>query len=115
MNYFRVFLLLVWIVLAIITYQAIRTLGFYEIIVVMTDLGNMWRVQIYTDFISHGLVFIFWIIYREKSLKVGILCSLGVLAMGGLFTFAYLLNATYRVNGDMERLLLGKNYLNRIK
>ncbi len=109
MSRFRGFLLLIWIVLASITYLAISTLGFAEMMVVLTDLANLWRVQIYTDFIFHGFVFIGWIMYREESRRVGIMCALGVLTFGGLFTFIYLLATTFRAKGDMKKLLLGEN------
>lgn len=108
MNGFRGFLLLMWVVLVFVTYSAVSTLGLSEMLVVFSDLANLWRVQVYTDFIFHGLVFICWILFREESRKVGIACSLGVLALGGLFSFGYLLVTTFRAKGDVTTLLLGK-------
>jgi hypothetical protein len=50
-----------------------------------------------------------WILYREESPIVGILCAALATALGSVFSMAYLLVTTYRAKGDMRTLLLGDN------
>jgi hypothetical protein len=105
---FRVLLCIGWAVLLIVTLQAVSSLGldaagqtFFD------DLSHPWRAQFNADFGLHLLLVAAWMVWRSKSLLVGLLCGLLAILMGGLFTLAYLLVASIRVQGDFRKVLLG--------
>lgn len=105
---FRVLLCIGWAALLIVTVQAVNALGadgagqtFFG------DLSHPWRAQFNTDFGLHLLLVAAWMVWRSKSLPVGLLCGLLAIFMGGLFTLAYLLVASIRAQGDMRKVLLG--------
>jgi hypothetical protein len=106
---FRIWLFTIWVLLALVTFLASINLGFSGMMIVLTDFSDWWRVQIYSDFLLHASILVCWILYREPSIKVGVFCSVCVLAFGGLFTFLYLFITTYRAKGDAVMLLTGRS------
>jgi hypothetical protein len=109
MGLLRGYLVVAWVLLAAITAHAVMTLGAAGGNVFFTDFSQPWRAQFYTDFTLHVLPIAAWMIWREQSKVVGILCAVGA-AAGGLFTLLYLLVATYRARGDVRALLLGRHW-----
>lgn len=108
MTVFRVVLFLAWVLLAVVSWHAIAVLGLEGGNIFFTDFAHPWRAQFNTDLSLHLVIFAVWVWWREASPPVGWLCALGAF-LGGLFTLMYLLAATYRANGDLRVLLLGKH------
>jgi peptidoglycan biosynthesis protein MviN/MurJ (putative lipid II flippase) len=106
MGLLRGYLILAWLLLGGITAWAVTTLGFDAGKVFFSDFAHAWRAQTNTDFLLHVVPIAAWVYWRERSKAVGLLCALGT-SMGGVFTLLYLLVATYRAEGDVQRLLLG--------
>ena len=73
----------------------------------MRDFSHPWRAQFNTDFSLHLLLMALWILYREKSLFRGIPFATLSIVVGGAFSLAYILVATFAAKGDFRRLLLG--------
>ena len=106
MNALKALLLVLWILLTGMTIYAVQVLGTNRGLVFISDFSHPWRAQFNTDFSMHLLLFILWVVWREKSKAVGLVAGLLCL-MGGLFTLLYLLVAAYRAKGDPKKLLLG--------
>ena len=106
MNALKALLLVLWILLTGMTIYAVQVLGSDGGLVFISDFSHPWRAQFNTDFSMHLLLFILWVVWREKSKAVGLVAGLLCL-MGGLFTLLYLLVAAYRAKGDPKKLLLG--------
>ncbi|HEY1077405.1 MAG TPA: hypothetical protein VGE51_12005 [Fontimonas sp.] len=104
----RGFLIVGWLLLAAITAWAVGTLGGDGGLVFFSDFSHPWRASFNTDFLLHVIPIAAWIYWREPSKGLGLLLAAGAF-MGGLFTLAYLLVATYRAKGDPRRLLLGRH------
>lgn len=110
MNPFRFLLLALWLLIMALTLRALVQLGPLESWVFVTDFQHAWRAMMNSDFIIHLLLAGLWVLYRERSLAVGIPCALLATAGGMPFTLMYLLVTTYRERGDMRRVLLGGHY-----
>ena len=104
----RAYLILGWLLLGGVTVWAISSLGLDGGKVFFDDFAHGWRAQFYTDFLLHVVPVTAWVIWREQSKAVGLLCGVGTL-FGGMFTLIYLLVATYRAGGDARKLMLGKH------
>lgn len=64
-----------------------------------------WRTQFDVDFLVHLFLLATWIIWREGGgLKAYVYGFLSIV-MGGMFSFPYLLLATYRAQGKPQALL----------
>ncbi|HEX9932817.1 MAG TPA: hypothetical protein VGB08_08255 [Allosphingosinicella sp.] len=104
----RLFLILGWIAIALVTAHAMAALGVSGFVeTVLADIRHPWRLQLYLDFELHLLLFGGWIAWRERPLPLGLAGALATLLLGALFTLPYLLFATVRAKGDARRLLLG--------
>lgn len=104
----RGYLALGWLLLMAVTAWAVSSLGLDGGKVFFHDFAHAWRAQFYTDFLLHVFPITAWVVWREPSRAVGLLCGIGTL-FGGVFTLLYLLVATYRAGGDARRLLLGRH------
>lgn len=109
MNLVRLILVVLWAVLAFITWRAIMLLGSDGSYIFLSDLAQPWRAQFYSDFVIHVLVVAGWIVWREPSKIVGVLWALACLGGGALVTLLYVLITTFRAGGDARLLLLGKH------
>jgi hypothetical protein len=109
MSFLRGYLIIAWLVLVAVTAHAVMTLGVEGGNIFLTDFAHPWRAQFNTDFTLHVLPIAAWILWREPSKLVGLLCAVGTMA-GGLFTLLYLLVASFRARGDVRQLLLGKHW-----
>ena len=104
----RLFLVLGWIGIALVTAHAMAATGVSGLIeTVLGDLRHPWRLQLYLDFELHLLLFAGWLAWRERPLALGLACAAATLVLGALFTLPYLLFATVRAEGSARRLLLG--------
>ena len=109
MRVLQVYLILAWILLAIVTGYAIADSGLQGGNVFLTDFEHPWRAQFNTDFCLYAVLFGAWVLWREPSKLVGLACALGSLA-GGLFALLYVAVASFRAQGDIRRLLLGAHW-----
>lgn len=110
MTALRLFLLLSTIAIYLLTALATISEGINWPAVAAADIVALnWRTQFDIDFIIYLLIFAIWISWREGfSLKGHTYGFLSVI-LGGMFSFPYLLYATFSTRGDMAKLVLGKN------
>lgn len=105
---FRIMLCVAWLVLFWVTLGAVQRMGVNAAgTVFFGDFAHPWRAQFNTDFSLHLLLVAAWMIYRSRSWIVGIVCAFLAVNLGGLFTLAYILVASFRTGGDIRALLLG--------
>jgi hypothetical protein len=109
MNIFRIVIGILWIALVFITVRALRELGVDGANIFVSDLAHPWRLQFNADFSAHVVLMAAWMIYRERNLAIGIICAVLAGFIGGAFSLAYILVATFRAGGDAHKLLLGCN------
>jgi hypothetical protein len=102
----RLFVLAIWLVLLAATWRAAAELGLGGGNVFFSDFSHPWRAQFNTDLSLHLLLFAVWVFWREHSKLLGLVCAV-LCALGGIFTFLYLVVAAYRSRGDARVLLLG--------
>ncbi|AXE63645.1 hypothetical protein BBF93_04970 [Hyphomonas sp. CACIAM 19H1] len=104
----RAALLAGWIAMLIMSVRAITGLGADTAgDVFFADLAHPWRGQFNFDLILHLVLMAGWISWREKRFLTGApFAALSVLT-GGVFTFGYMLIATFTAR-DAASFLLGK-------
>jgi hypothetical protein len=101
-------ILLGWLAIAEVTVWALVTLGPLALPeTLLADLRHPWRAQLYLDLELQLLVFAAWVLWRERSLRVGLACAAATMLFGALFTLLYLLFASLKAKGDVRALLLG--------
>ena len=105
MQAFRLFALVVWLVLLVVTWRAVAELGVSGGNIFFSDFAHPWRAQFDTDLSLHLVLFAVWVFWRETSKPVGLACAL-LCVLGGVFTFLYLSVAAWRAR-DARALLLG--------
>lgn len=71
-------------------------------------LENTWQSHFNVDLFLFSMVFGSWVIYREKSLLVGIVISIFSVLFGGVFSFLYLIICAIRSKGDLYLFFNGK-------
>lgn len=109
MTLFRTFLAIIWIVALATMIAAVGEMGpMAAVDFFFGDISHPWRGQFNLDFSGHLLLMAAWIYYREPSAVARPLCAMGAMLFGGAFSFAYILVATIRAEGDMRKLLLGR-------
>jgi hypothetical protein len=108
MNTLRFFLLVSTVLIYVMTLLAWSSQGINWPAVAISDLMALnWRSQFDTDFLVYLFLGATWITWREGfTLKGHVFAFLSVF-LGGMFSFPYLLLATYQANGDPKILLLG--------
>lgn len=110
-NLFRFALAAAWAVLLWVTVEAGRTLGFDKAgDFFIGDMAHPWRAQFNTDFSFFLLLVAAWMIWSARNRALGTLCAILSIVGGGLFTFAYLLVASYRTRGNLKAALLGRHF-----
>ena len=102
----KVVLVIFIAIIYVVSFFAVKELGFAEGMVFVSDFAHPWRAQFNTDFSLHILLVATWVFWREDNIAAKVLCALGCF-MGGLFTFPYLLVSLLRSGGDVRKLLLG--------
>jgi hypothetical protein len=105
---FRVLLGIGWLVLLVVSVHAVKAMGAGAAgTVFMGDFAHPWRAQFNTDFSLHLLLVAAWMTWRTRPWVVGLICGILAINLGGLFTLAYLLVASFRAKGDIGKILLG--------
>jgi hypothetical protein len=106
---FRIFLVVVIVCLGIYTIIVGLNHGWNLLPIFFADMAAMtWPGQFNFDFITFLALSGLWLAWRHRFSAGGL--ALGVLGFfGGMMVLApYLLYASYRSNGDVKILLLGK-------
>ena len=108
MTALRLFLLVSTVVIYLFTYLAIASHGINWPAVAVGDIVSLnWRSQFDIDFVIHLLLLASWISWREGFSLKGHFFGFLSIVMGGMFSFPYLIYATYLANGDPRGILLG--------
>ena len=109
MTTLRHFLLVSTAVIYLATVIASMSHGINWPAVAVEDLLALnWRSQFDIDFIIHLVLLAAWISWREGFTLKGHLYGFPSIVMGGMFSFPYLIHATYAANGDPRGVLLGR-------
>ena len=104
----RLFLLLATLAIYAVTVVACIGHGVNWPAVAIADLqAGDWRSQFDVDFIVYLLLGAVWISWREGFTAKGHLFAVLSVVMGGMFSFPYVLWATYLAKGDPKAVLLG--------
>lgn len=107
---FGIFLGLAWVVLMLITVEALVELGPMDAVrTFVGDYAHPWRAQFYTDFSLHLVLTAAWVLYRARTAARGAAFAFLVLGLGALFTIPYVLAAAVGAKGDARALLLGRH------
>jgi len=108
MNLFRTLLVLSSVAIYMFTVIAIVSEGWNWPAVAINDLLALdWRTQFDFDFIIHLLLLATWVVWREgANAKANVYGFLSIV-MGGMFSFPYILLATYKAKAQPRVLLLG--------
>lgn len=110
MSLFRMFLALIFAIIAVYTLITISQHGLGLFNVFFGDITKMaWPGQFNLDFLCMLVLSGLWVAWRHgfsaSGLGLGILAFLG----GAFFLSAYLLYHSFKTKGDMRALLLGMN------
>lgn len=112
MNVFRILVALAWLAAFVTLVIAVDAMGVMAAgTIFIDDFQHPWRAQFNSDFSGHLLLMALWIGYREPSPIGRYVFPLLAVLGGGVFSFAYLLVATYRERGDVRGILLGRQKL----
>jgi hypothetical protein len=104
------FLLASTVTIYLFTYFAVSAHGINWPAVAIADiLALNWRSQFDIDFVIHLLLLATWISWREGFSLKGHVFGILSIVMGGMFSFPYLIYATYSAKGDPKAVLLGEN------
>ncbi|MEO1614706.1 MAG: hypothetical protein AAFV88_02585 [Planctomycetota bacterium] len=108
MKSLRVFLLFSTLLIYAMTMLASLSHGINWPRVAINDLMALsWRSQFDTDFLVYLFLGAIWITWREGfTVKGNVFAFLSVF-LGGMFSFPYLLFATYKADGNPRKMLLG--------
>ena len=109
MSVFRIFLVIVFICVAVYTAFVVVNHGLNLFTVFFGDMAAMtWAGQFNLDFMCFLALSGLWLAWRHHFTPGGI--ALGVLGFfGGIIVLApYVFFASYKANGDMKVLFLGK-------
>ena len=112
MTAFRFFLLAATVAIYTFTVTASVSHGINWPAVAVQDLLALnWRTQFDVDFIIYLIIFAGWIAWREGSTARGYVYSFLSVFLGGMFSFPYLLYASFAAKGDMRALLMGSRHM----
>lgn len=89
-------------ILAMNYHDLTPTAHFYGIM-----LDNTWQAHFNVDLLTLSMVFAGWMLYRAKSKVNGLLCALGAIYFGAIFTLLYLIVVLVKSAGDMEMFFRG--------
>lgn len=108
MTTLRTFLLISTVAIYAITIIASSSHGFNWPAVALSDLAALdWRTQFDIDFIIHLLMLAAWVIWREGATAKAYAFGFLSVVMGGMFSFPYIIYASYKARGEVRLLLLG--------
>ena len=108
MNSLRILLVTSTLGIYAFTVFAITSQGWNWPAVAINDLLALdWRSQFDFDFIIHLLLLASWVVWREGANARAYLFGFLSIVMGGMFSFPYILYATYQAKAQARVLLLG--------
>ena len=108
MDAFRVFLAVVFVVIAAYTLAVITSHGLNLLPVFFGDMIKMqWPGQFNLDFMCMLLLSGLWVGWRHQFSTTGVVLGLVAVFGGALFLSAYLFVESFRTKGDVRMLLLG--------
>lgn len=108
MTAIRGFLIASTVLIYVLTVVACIRFGLNWPAVAINDLLALnWRTQFNTDFIIYLLIVAAWISWREGLTAKGYLFGTLSVVLGGMFSFPYILYATYKARGNPNSVLLG--------
>lgn len=109
----RMSLILFTAIIFAVTFAAIGESGFNWPHVFLGDLFALnWRSQFNTDLVIHLGLMGAWVAWREGFGAKGFVYGAFCVIWGGMFTFPYVLLASYRAQGDPRLIFLGVNAQN---
>lgn len=109
MTAFRLWLIVMIVALGAYTVIVIANHGMNLVPIFFSDIAKMgWPGQFNADFAGFLTLSALWLAWRHHFSPTGFM--LGVLGLCGgiMFLAPYLLVASYKANGDVKELLLGK-------
>jgi len=110
MTTLRALLIVSTLAIYLFTFVAVASYGANWPAVAINDiLALNWRSQFDIDFILHLLLLATWISWREGFTAKGYAFGFLSIVMGGMFSFPYILYATYMAKGDPKEVLLGSH------
>ena len=74
-----------------------------------SEMRQPWPAQFDTDFTVHLVLVAGWIVFRARTLALGLLFGVFAVLGGSLFSLAYLLVVSFQVGEDWRTLLLGRH------
>ena len=108
MNALRIMLVTSTVAIYALTVIAIMSQGWNWPAVAINDLLALdWRTQFDFDFIIHLLLLASWVVWREGANANAYVFGLLSIIMGGMFSFPYIILATYKARAKPRALLLG--------
>lgn len=108
MNVLRVFLFASTIGIYAITVIASMSQGINWPALAISDIMALgWRSQFDIDFLIHLFLLAAWVVWREGANGKAYVFGFLSVVMGGMFTFPYVLYASYKAKGKPRDLLLG--------
>ena len=114
MNALRLFLVVIFLAVAIYTGIVIANHGWNLLPIFFGDMAAMtWPGQFNFDFMGFLLLSGLWVSWRHQFSPSGIVLGLLAVFGGVLFLSLYLLIASYYAEGSARNLLLGNTRANR--
>lgn len=109
MNAFRALLAVIFITIVGYTVIVMNNHGADLISVFFGDMLAMtWPGQFNTDFMGFLILSAVWLSWRHHFTPAGLMLGLFGLFGGIMFLAPYLIYTSYKVNGDIKELMLGK-------
>lgn len=109
MTIFRILLILIFLAITSYTAVTISYHGWGLLSVFFGDIVKMgWPGQFNFDFMCFLILSGLWVSWRHHFSGVGLLLGLLAFFGGALFLSAYLLWHSYRVEGNINKLMLGE-------
>ena len=110
MTRLRVSLVIFSIVIFVVTIAAVAGHGVLWPKTFFSDLLVLnWRSQFNTDLVIHLGLMGWWVAWREGFSTKGYIYGVFCVIWGGMFTFPYVLMATYKAGGKLAEIFLGVN------
>lgn len=109
MKSFRLFLAIIFVVVATYTSIVVSNHGLGLLSVFFGDMAKMaWPGQFNLDFMCFLALSAVWLAWRHQFSPAGFLLGLMGFFGGAFFLSAYLFIVSFKVNGDIKALLLGE-------
>lgn len=113
MNAFRALLAVIFITIVVYTAIVMNNHGANLVPVFFGDMQAMtWPGQFNTDFMGFLILSGLWLSWRHHFTPAGLVLGLFGLFGGIMFLAPYLIIVSYRTNGDIKELMLGKERAN---